>query len=94
MKKLLTWLGLAPINRHEAENLYSGFIGKDVIVFYEDVKGTSRKMIGIITRIDRNVIFMRSSVNGWSGVINCDICHIANISTREGWGAYREIETK
>ena len=94
MKRLLTWLGYAPIDRSKAESLYADFIEKDVIIFYMDAMKVSRKMVGVITRIEGNVIFVHSACNGWSGVINCDICRIGNISTREGWGTLKEFETK
>ena len=95
MKKVLTWLGLQPINRNEAQYLYSDYIGKDVVVFYRDVFGTCRKMVGIITKIDRNIIHLRSASTCWRGIINCDVCAIGNICTKEGWGRYAEtMETK
>lgn len=87
-------MGLAPINRNDAEHLYAEFVGKDVCVFYEDSKGNARKMVGIITRIEGNTIFLRSEFNGWAGTINCDICRIGNISSREGWGTLKDFETK
>ena len=94
MKRLLTWLGLIAEARHKAESLYKDFIGKDVIIFYEDAKGVSRKMVGVITSIVGNTMFVHSACNGWQGVINCDVCRIGNISTREGWGTLNEFETK
>lgn len=94
MKRLFTWLGLIPKDRSKAEFLYADFIDKDVILFYEDAKGVSRKMVGVITRIEGNIIYVHSACNGWRGVINCDICRIGNISTREGWGTLKEFETK
>lgn len=95
MKKVLTWLGLQPINRNEAQYLYKDYIKKEVVVFYRDVYGTSRKMVGIITKIDRNIIHLRSASTCWRGIINCDVCAIGNICTKEGWGRYTEkMETK
>lgn len=94
MKRMLTWLGLQPADRNKAECLYAEFIGKDVMLFYEDSKGVSRKMVGVITRIVGNNIYVHSACNGWQGVINCDICRIGNISTREGWGTLKDFETK
>ena len=95
MKKVLTWLGLQPINRNEAQYLYSDYIGKEVVVFYRDVYGTSRKMVGIINKIDHNIIHLRSNITSWSGIINCDVCSVGNICTKEGWGRLTtEMETK
>lgn len=95
MKKVLTWLGLQPINRNEAQYLYKDYIGKEVVVFYRDVYGTSRKMVGIINKIDHNIIHLRSNITSWSGIINCDVCSVGNICTREGWGKLTtEMETK
>ena len=94
MKKVLTWLGLQPINRNEAQYLYLDYIGKDVVVFYRDIYGTSRKMMGIITKINHNIIHLHSSSTTWSGIINCDVCLVGNICTREGWGKLTEMETK
>jgi hypothetical protein len=95
MKKVLTWLGLQPINRNEAQYLYKDYIGKEVVVFYRDVYGTSRKMVGIINKIDHNIIHLRSNITSWSGIINCDVCSVGNICTKEGWGRLiTEMETK
>lgn len=95
MKKVLTWLGLQPINRIEAQYLYKDYIGKEVVVFYRDVYGTSRKMVGIINKIDHNIIHLRSNITSWSGIINCDVCSVGNICTKEGWGKLTtEMETK
>jgi hypothetical protein len=95
MKKVLTWLGLQPINRNEAQYLYKDYIGKEVVIFYRDVYGTSRKMVGIINKIDHNIIHLRSNITSWSGIINCDVCSVGNICTKEGWGRLTtEMETK
>lgn len=79
---------------HTAEEIYERYIGQDVVVFFEDMKGTSRRNVGRITGICGDVIHMDNPQTGWIGSINCSMCRIANVSSLAGWGEMRILENK
>lgn len=79
---------------HTAEEIYERYIGQDVVIFFEDMKGTSRRNVGRITGICGDVIHMDNPQTGWIGSINCSMCRIANVSSLAGWGEMRILENK
>lgn len=61
-----------------------------VIIYYQDQRGIDRTIIGKITEIDGDKMWLEN-VNKrtgelWRGVINCANCKIGVISTLRGWG--------
>lgn len=61
-----------------------------VIIYYRDQRGIDRTIIGKITEIDGDKMWLEN-VNKrtgelWRGVINCAHCQIGVISTLRGWG--------
>lgn len=68
---------------------YARLIGHRVIIYYQDQRGTDRKLVGKITEIDGDKIWLENihKVTGalWRGCINCAHCRIGIISTIQGW---------
>ena len=70
----------------KAYEAFARYIGKDVVIFYNDVGSEVRKLFGRIVAIEANVIHLDNPASGWRGCINCETCRIGQISTLEGWG--------
>lgn len=68
-----------------AYDAYARYIGKDVVIYFEDVRRESRMLFGRIVDIEANVIHLINPETGWLGCIDCDTCKIGQISTQEGW---------
>ena len=74
-----------------AAEMYAPMLNKKVLIFYRDARGTDRKMIGTITSIDGDLLWLEN--NGtWKGCINCANAKINIVSAIEGWGS--NLETK
>ena len=58
----------------DAAEDYARLLGHRVIIYYQDQRGTDRKLVGKITGAL------------WRGAINCANCKIGIISTIQGWG--------
>ena len=69
---------------------YASFLGKMVRIYYQDMRGTNRALIGTITKCEGNNLCMQNGE--WHGVLNTANAKICLISTIEGWG-YPRIET-
>lgn len=73
----------------KAAEKYASFVGKQVIVYYRDMRDTDRKLYGVITEVSGDMIYMQNG--GWSGVLDCRHARVSLVSTVEGWN--RETET-
>ena len=71
---------------------YQRFIGVKVRIYYQDMRGTNRSLIGTITECDGDNLWMENGV--WRGVLNCANAKICIISAIEGWGSRDEMEYK
>lgn len=71
--------------RCRAYDAYNRYIGKDVVIYFEDLRKESRTLFGRIVAIEANVIHLTNPQTGWCGCIDCDTCRIGQISMQEGW---------
>ena len=59
------------------------------IIYYQDQRGTDRKLVGKIIEIDGDKLWLenthRHTGELWRGCINCANCKIGIISTIQGW---------
>lgn len=76
---------------------YARLLGERVIIYYQDQRGTDRKLVGTITEVDGDRLWLENihKVTGdlWRGVINCANCKIGIISTVQGWGGREDDMT-
>ena len=79
-------------NMMGAAGMYAPMLGKKVLIFYRDTRGTDRKMIGTITSIDGDLLWLENN-DTWKGCINCANAKISIISAIDGWGT-QQLETK
>ena len=72
---------------------YERLMGQVVRIFYQDMRGTDRTLIGKITEIDGDDMWLENFTERglWRGCLNCRNARICIVSTVEGWSA---IETK
>lgn len=59
----------------KAAEKYAEFVGKNVMIYYRDMRDTDRKLHGVITRIDGE----------WTGALNCRNARVSLISEVAGW---------
>lgn len=78
-------------NTGNAAAKYERFLGKKVRIYYQDMRGTNRSLIGTITDINGDVLELENGV--WQGSLNCANARICIVSTTEGWGQ-NEMEIK
>ena len=68
---------------------YERLLGQRVITYYQDQRGNDRKLIGKITEIDGDKMWLENihkhTGETWRGCINCAVCKIGIISTVAGW---------
>ena len=68
---------------------YERLLGHRVIIYYQDQRGHDRKLIGKITEIDGDKMWLenthKETRETWRGCINCAHCKIGIISTVAGW---------
>lgn len=69
---------------------YESFMGKLVRIYYQDMRGINRALIGTITKCEGDNLWLENGA--WHGLLNCANAKICIISTVEGWG-YPRIET-
>lgn len=73
----------------DAAEDYARLLGHRVIIYYQDQRGTDRKLVGKITEIDGDRLWLENThkITGalWRGAINCANCKIGIISTIQGW---------
>lgn len=77
-------------NRGRAAEQYASFIGKNVIIYYRDMKDVDRKLYGEITNAKGDILFMQNGE--WRGILNCANARVTLVSTVDGWGS--NLETK
>lgn len=73
----------------DAADDYARLLGHRVIIYYQDQRGTDRKLVGKIVEIDGDRLWLENvhkrTGELWRGAINCAVCHIGIISTIQGW---------
>lgn len=77
-----------------AAEQYAEFLDRRVVIYYVDEKSQHRKLIGEVTRIDGDVMWMtnKNKYTGerWLCALNCANVKVSIISTVEGWGGKPE----
>lgn len=72
---------------------YARFLGKKVRIYYQDMRGTNRSLVGTIVDYDNNTLWLENGA--WQGCLNCANARISIVSTVEGWGSHeQDIEYK
>jgi len=66
-------------------------VGKNVIIYYRDMRDTDRKLYGVITEVAGDVIYMQNGE--WNGILNCRHARILLVSTVDGWNS-KDMEMK
>lgn len=66
-----------------AAEYYGCFLGEKVRIFYQDLRGTNRSLIGTITDCDGDFLWLENG--DWHGVLNCANAKITIISAVDGW---------
>lgn len=74
-----------------AAEKYASLTGKHVMIYYRDMRDTDRKLHGIITQIDGDLMHLQNEE--WQGILDCRHARILLVSTIDGWNC-RDIETK
>lgn len=73
----------------DATDDYARLLGHRVIIYYQDQRGTDRKLVGKIVEIDGDRLWLENvhkrTGELWRGAINCNVCKIGLISTIQGW---------
>ena len=68
---------------------YERLLGEKGIIYYRDQRGTDRKLVGRLTDIDGDKIWLENihkrTGELWRGCINCAVCAIGVVSTVQGW---------
>lgn len=67
---------------------YEDFLGEKVRIYYQDMRGTNRALVGTITECKGDNLWL--SNGAWRGVLNCVNAKICIISTIEGWNSTEE----
>ena len=75
----------------KAAEKYASLTGKQVIIYYRDMRDTDRKLYGVITAIDGDMMHLQN--DQWQGILDCRHARILLVSTVDGWNC-REMETK
>ena len=86
MAKWLNFDRKSPLTQSKTDKAYRRYIGKEVVVFYEDIKYTCRKAIGTIIDIQDDIICLESKKTGWMASIDTSVCKVQSICTTQGWG--------
>jgi hypothetical protein len=71
---------------------YARMQGQKVRIYYQDLRGTHRSLIGTITDIDGDNLWLENGE--WRGCLDCANARICIISTIDGWDAWHETEFK
>ena len=68
---------------------YERLLGHRVIIYYEDQRGRDRSLVGKITEIDGDKMWLENTRQDtgelWRGCLNCAHCKVGLISTISGW---------
>jgi hypothetical protein len=76
----------------DAAEKYAEFINKHVIIYYQDMSGTDRRLHGVITEVRGDVMYLQNGE--WSGVLDCAHATVSLVSTVSGWGKDKDLEYK
>lgn len=76
----------AQISQSKAMRSFGRYVGTEVVIFYEDIRMTPRKMIGTILSIEEDIIHLKSEKTGWRASIDTSVCRVQSVCTTEGWG--------
>lgn len=63
--------------------VYDRYIGQHIIVYYRDLRGTDRKLHGVLESTDGGCLHLRN--NEWRGSLNYRKADITLVSTVAGW---------
>lgn len=74
----------------KAAEKYASMVGKNVIIYYRDMRDTDRKLYGVITEVAGDVIYMQNGE--WNGILDCRHAKILLVSTVDGWNC-KDMET-
>ena len=74
----------------KAAEKFASLQGKHVIIYYRDMRDTDRKLHGIITEVDGDILHLQNG--DWNGILDCRHARISLVSTVDGWN--KEIDTK
>lgn len=79
----------------DAADDYARLLGHRVIIYYQDQRGTDRKLVGKITEIDGDRMWLENVRQDtgelWRGCLNCANSKIGLISTIQGWNGKEDV---
>lgn len=67
----------------KAAEKYAEFVGKHVIIYYRDMRDTDRKLHGVITEVEGDLLKMENGE--WRGSLNVRHAKVLLVSTVAGW---------
>ena len=67
----------------KAAEKYAEFVGKHVIIYYRDMRETDRKLHGVITEVEGDLLKMENGE--WRGSLNVRHARVLLVSTVAGW---------
>lgn len=65
--------------------------GKQVIIYYRDMRDVDRVLYGTISDVDGDIIWLQNGQ--WQGALDCAVSKVTLVSTVEGWNG-KQVETK
>lgn len=79
-----------------AAEIYTSLLQKKVVIYYTDEHDNSRKLVGTITKIDGDLLWLENAnrITGekWRCAVNIANVRVSLISTVEGWNSSRSEE--
>lgn len=74
---------------------YARLLGHRVVIYFTDARGTSRKLVGKITEVDGDRLWLENihprTGELWRGAFNCSRNCVTLISTIDGWSGKEDI---
>ena len=67
----------------DAAEKYAEFINKHVIIYYRDMRDTDRRLHGVITEVEGDLVKMENGE--WHGSLNVRHARVLLVSTVAGW---------
>lgn len=67
----------------KAAERYAEFVGKHVIIYYRDMRDTDRRLHGVITEVEGDLVKMENGE--WQGSLNVRHARALLVSTVAGW---------
>lgn len=77
--------------RGTAAERYARLKGRNVIIYYRDMRDTDRNLHGTLIDTDGDILWLENGE--WTGSLDCRNARVTLVSTIEGWGA-KPIEIK